>query len=158
MKEIKITGRYSTAMIDDEDYDRVSKFTWYLSKNNYVYCTKWKLNLYLHRFIVNAPKGSVVDHIDRNQLNNQKSNLRICTQVENGNNRGRNKNNKSGYKGVSFIEGRFLSKPWRANLKYNGVVHNLGNYSTPEEAALAYNNAVKLHLDNKAFVNDIKNV
>jgi len=98
----------------------------------------------------------VVDHLDGNKLNNQRSNLRICTQVENGANRGKNKNNTSGFKGVSFIgHGRNLAKTWRANLRHNGSTENLGNYATPEEAAQAYNAAVIKYLDPHAYLNPV---
>ena len=152
MREITLVNNRGTTLVDDDDYDNLIKIPWYLNQGKYAYFVSGNKAVFMHRCIMNAPEGSVIDHIDGNGLNNQKSNLRICTQVENGANRAMNKNNKSGYKGVSHL-GRNLRKPWRANLRFNGRVKNLGNYETAELAAAAYDKAVKEHLDEHAFTN-----
>ena len=156
MKELKLIGTTITTKIDDEYFDELSKITWYYHQNKYTCHLRGDLTIYLHRLIMAAGKGEVVDHIDGDGLNNQKANLRLCTQVKNGQNRKKNKNNTSGFKGVSNIAGhRYLAKPWRANLRFNGVTKNLGNYATPEEAAQAYNNAVIANLDAYAYLNPV---
>lgn len=88
------TGRKNsyTAIIDAEDYERVTQLTWFLHKpkgcrTTYLLHRLEKGNLSLHRFILNAPKGSVVDHINGNGLDNRKANLRLCTPAGNARNR-----------------------------------------------------------------------
>tara|TARA_R110000824_G_scaffold396554_1_gene598108 strand:- start:1212 stop:1535 length:324 start_codon:yes stop_codon:yes gene_type:complete len=87
----------------------------------------------MQRFIMDAPKGMQVDHINRNPLDNRKSNLRICTNAENSYNTGPQKNNTSGYKGVSW---RKDAKKWTAYIGHAPKSH-LGYFDTPEEAAKA---------------------
>lgn len=85
----------------------------------------------LHRYIMKEPKGLQVDHINRNPLDNRKCNLRICTTQENANNKGKYKNNKSGHKGVYYIN---LFKCWVAELKYNKICYRSRKCETMEEA------------------------
>lgn len=95
---------------------------------------------FMHRLILGNPLGSI-DHIDRDGLNNCRSNLRIATNAENGWNRGRQRNNKSGFKGVHLHKGR-----WRATIMANGVKHDLGYFDDPAVAAEAYRRAAgRLH-------------
>jgi len=97
-----------TTTIDAEDYDRVSKYRW--NYNNGAVTTNIDLGgkrttLKLHRYILGFKKGDpIVDHKNGNPLDNRKSNLRSCTNAENLRNRGKTKNNKSGYKGVSWAQ------------------------------------------------------
>lgn len=92
--------------------------------------SRWR-RLYLHREIMKAPKGLVVDHINGNGLDNRKVNLRICTQGQNARNR-RKRSDVSGsiYKGVREKCGNFECSVAR---KY------VGTYATEVEAAHAYN-------------------
>jgi hypothetical protein len=99
----------------------------------------------LHRFLMDAPNGLEVDHIDRNGLNNRRSNLRIATHAENQQNQGLRVNNTSGFKGVNWHK---PMQKWRAYIQANGKLHHLGLYSTPEDAARAYDTAaITLHGD-----------
>jgi hypothetical protein len=83
-----------------------------------------------------------IDHRDRCRSNNSGyvSNLRTATFAENNWNRPKYRNNKSGFKGVSFDK---LTGRWRAIIRCNKVVHRLGRYETPETAAAAYNEAAR---------------
>ncbi len=95
----------------------------------------------MHRLIMGSPKGMLVDHIDRNGLNNRKENLRICTRSQNGMNRIRNKNGTSKYKGVSWcVQPRCISK-WYATIRLNGKDKFLGKFLVEEDAARAYDKA-----------------
>jgi hypothetical protein len=101
------------ALVDDQDYERVSQFNWFASKptvtgritasRRVAHPTdpKKQQSLYLHRFILNAPPGLVVDHINGNGLDNRRCNLRLATHSQNHANVGLIANNKTGYKGVS---------------------------------------------------------
>lgn len=147
MRQIKLT-RGQFALVDDEDYEYLSQFKWQVTINknkpNSYYATRsfpingvWK-SIGMHREIMNASANTLVDHIDGNSLNNQKQNLRICTQAENLRNRGKNKSNTSGYKGVYFN-----GKKWIAKIKSNYVSYSLGTFPTPEMAARAYDEKAK---------------
>ena len=86
-----------------------------------------------------------LDHIDCNRENNRASNLRPCSRSENQCNRGKPKNNTSGFKGVTFDKqtGKF-----KAQIALHGKNHALGRFSKPEDAAEAYRSAAeKLHVE-----------
>jgi hypothetical protein len=79
------------------------------------------------------PKG-VIDHIDGIKSDNRWDNLRDVTKGQNAHNSRLNKNNKSGHTGVSF---RSDSGKWRAIIRLNGKLKNLGQYDTAEDAVNA---------------------
>ena len=87
--------------------------------------------LRLHRFIMNAPKGKVVDHINHNKLDNRKCNLRVCTQSQNTMNSSLRSDNSSGYTGVYWYKSR---SKWLVRITVNGKCINLGYYDDLEEA------------------------
>lgn len=139
MKEVKTYGG-KVFQVDDEDYDKVMAMgPWSLSLG-YVMKQKGKKvgqqTIRLHRWLMNAPDDMVVDHIDRNPLNNQKSNLRIVTQAQNGMNRGGAKNSSSKYKGVAWVSEK---GKWKAMISKDAKTHRLGYFTNEHEAALAYN-------------------
>ena len=80
MKEIKLT-QGKVALVDDEDFDMLNQYTWYGDK--YAQTTIERKSVQMHRLIMKTPRWMVVDHIDHNGLNNQKSNLRNCSQSAN---------------------------------------------------------------------------
>lgn len=111
-----------------------------------------KPNVPVHRlaffFMTGAwpPEGTDVDHIDRNPSNNSWSNLRLANKMENGRNRGANKNNTSGFKGVTLNKRAHPSRRWTAQIMHRRQHYNLGGFPTPEEAAAAYDAvAAQLH-------------
>lgn len=155
MIEIPLTqGMF--AQIDDEDYEKVSKYKWTYCSAGYAFYSEHssapnRLVLMLHRYIIDAPNGFEVDHIDRNGLNNQKSNLRLATRAQNLANRGKlGKNKSSKYKGVC----RHKNK-WQASIKTSGEQIYLGRYETEEAAAMAYNYAAQKYFGEYAFLNKI---
>jgi len=141
---IKLTkGRFT--MIDDADFDMVSKSEWCYGGHGYAVRGHKGKMLLLHRFLMGlAPGDGIhVDHINGDPLDNRRANLRICTKAENMRNRRRNANSTSGFKGVLLMKDTPRKKPWRAQIKTNGRHHRLGYYKTKEEAALAYDAAAK---------------
>ncbi len=91
----------------------------------------------------------VVDHKDRNTINDRIENLRPATDSENCKNRRGLKNASSKYKGVNLDGGKY----WRAIIKAGDKKINLGNFKTEKEAAIAYNNAAQLHFGEFAYLN-----
>jgi len=74
-------------------------------------------------------------HRDTNKRNNRWSNFRLATNQQNHANRGKNKNNTSGFKDVVFKGDTPRRRPWMARIMVNGAPVLLGNFATPEEAA-----------------------
>ncbi|PWU04799.1 MAG: hypothetical protein C5B43_04135 [Verrucomicrobia bacterium] len=142
MRKIILTKRLFSE-IDDEDFERVSKYNWSFDGNGYAFRIEKGKIIKLHRFIMNCPKGMEVDHIDGDGLDNRKSNLRICSHIKNTYNQKNrlNVNNTSGFKGVHKVR-----KKYRAYISYNHKRINLGYFKSAKEAAIAYNKAaIKFH-------------
>ena len=107
-QEIALKGSELVALVDDEDFERASKYSWYLTDLGYVVGGSGEARrVMLHRFVMNAPKGTELDHINRNKLDCRKENLRFCTRSENCRNRPVRSDNKFGISGISFFYGRF---------------------------------------------------
>jgi hypothetical protein len=84
-----------------------------------------------------------VDHISMDKLDNRKANLRVCSTAENQCNRGLQRNNTSGLKGVTYYK---ANRKWGSSINKNKKKHFLGLFDTPEEAAEAYREAsIELH-------------
>lgn len=120
-------------LVDEEDLPIVLKHTWCCLQGKYLVSNIVGTSTRLHRFLMDAPKDMVVDHINGNTFDNRRSNLRICNQNENARNNKLGKNNKTGYTGVELSpNGRFS-----ANIMVNGKHITKGFYSTFEEAKAA---------------------
>ena len=146
-----------TVLIDDEDFEKVKDFKWsiFTARKLYVFrnakengTTKVEL---LHRRLLNFPNGEV-DHINGDGLDNRKFNLRACTNSENHMNRGKQKNNTSGFKGVMQY-GRFGK--WKAQIVVKRKNIHVGCYDTPEQAAVAYNTAALKYHGEFARLNEV---
>jgi len=105
MKEIKLGRSNFVTLVDNEDFEWLSRWKWHLSSHGYVISTfhgKGHKKVYMHRLINNTLKGVITDHINQNQLDNRKLNLRNATKFQNATNSGIWRNNTSGIKGVSW--------------------------------------------------------
>ena len=143
-REISLT-QGKVALISDEDYEKVSAYRWYANgykRGRYWYAVhnegqhpNLKATL-LHRFILDAPKGMVVDHINGNGLDCRRENMRLCTNTENIRNQ---KPRRLGeYKGVQR-----RGRGWDALITVNYKVVSLGRFASEEAAARAYDAAAK---------------
>lgn len=148
MKTIELTKGY-VALVDDEDFDRVSQYKWHASigkhKNNSIRtvyaikCIGRNIKIKMHRFVLGVTNPKIeVDHKDHNGLNNQKLNLRPSTHGQNQHHQKLYKNSKSGFKGVSWNTG---NKKWKAQIVVKNKVTYLGLFTNPIEAARAYDKA-----------------
>ena len=143
MKIIPLTRGYS-AIVDDDDYERLSQHKWYVEIRGTktkpaiyaarsIYVEKKKKNIYMHRVILGTPKGVLTDHKNHNGLDNRKENLRCCTRHQNTMNR-RMHGNKNGYKGVF----KASKHGYRAAIGVNGKTKYIGMYRSARLAAEAY--------------------
>ncbi len=100
----KVRGEYHItgfAIVDDNDFSLLSKYKWHLAHGYAATHIQGKV-VYMHRLVNKTPIGGVTDHINRNPLDNQKSNLRTVNKSVNSINTGLQANNTSGHKGVSW--------------------------------------------------------
>lgn len=137
MKEIELTQGFKT-IVDDEDYEWLSQYRWCAVNEGkkkplwYAVAKVYGKNVKMHRLLLGDPAG-VVDHRNRNSLDNRRENLSTVTQVENSRNKRHSSNNKLGVKGVNFHRGAFCARIW-----YNNRNIHLGRFATLREAQLAY--------------------
>ena len=141
MKEIELSQGYK-AQVDDDDFEWLNQWKWSADvRSHTVYAVRRDRDeegffpVLMHRQIMGYPDDTV-DHKDRNGINNQRENLRTATGAQ-------QQANKQGYgasgvKGVTLHHGR-----WRATIAVNKVQRHLGRFNTIEEAAAAYDQAIR---------------
>ncbi|MGA2915871.1 MAG: AP2 domain-containing protein [Sedimentisphaerales bacterium] len=141
-RKIKLTmGKFTK--VDPEDFDYLNQFKWQASrgKSSFYACRMITVNgrprhCSMHRVIMNAPEGMVVDHKNHDGLDNRKANLRISTVAQN------NYNSLKGfYKGASKYRGVSFDKKtnkWRATIYFENKKIHLGMFDNEKDAARAY--------------------
>ena len=126
-------------IIDTADCAKVADFSWSVNGVGYVAAQirgsrpkKW---VYLHRLILDAPVGTMVDHINNDRLDNRRANLRLVTNSQNmQNRRGADRDNSCGVRGVTWHK---LTQRYRAQLNIQGKGIHLGLFDRLEDAAKA---------------------
>ena len=146
---------------DEDDSEFILNKKWYHFKTQsgyYIHTyndSKNKKKIWLHRLLTNTNDTNlIIDHKNRDTTDNRKDNLRICTKKDNRYNSGPNYNNITGYKGVQL---RKDTNKYRAVIRVEGKLINLGQFDNPKEAAIAYNEAAKKYFGEYAFLNEIDN-
>ena len=154
------------AIVDDADYEWLNQFKWscvrsksgtYYAVRNNTSNNKEGQNILMHREILGLSHkdGKITDHIDRNGLNNQRSNLRTCTATQNQQNQRprQAKGESSKFKGVFWRKAREV---WVAQIKVNKKRRFLGYFDSEIEAAEAYNRAAIEYFREFAVLNKIE--
>jgi len=153
MKKIKLTKGFE-ALVDDEDFEFLNRHSWYYA-HGYAVRTIYDNNhksyqLRMHRLLIDTPNGFDTDHINRDRLDNRKSNLRVATRSQNVANTFVEKQNRSGYKGVSWKKS---NRKWCAQIRALNKVIHIGLYVNIKDAAKAYNEEAKKHFGDFAVLN-----
>ena len=159
-KTIPLTKGYE-AIVDDADYDWLSRFSWYVNihrksklryaARNGVQTKTGRRVIYMHREITNCPRGLVVDHINHKTLDNQKANLRVCSHSLNTANVDKQPTpTSSQFKGVCRHK---KSRRWYSSIKCNYKRYFLGNYDDEVTAARAYDFAALEYFGEYACLN-----
>lgn len=146
-RALNLTKGY-VALVDDADYAALSCWKWgYLPRSNGRggYAARWETRdgqrrtIYMHRQIMDAPAGVLVDHEDGDGLNNQRYNLRLASESTNGVNRA-TQPRAIPYRGV-YPNRNGRRAPWIAQIKWSQRSFHLGAHLTQEAAALVYDRA-----------------
>lgn len=156
MALIKLTNSRLLFRIDDEDIEISLGKIWRISTKGYaatVVKTGNKSELvYFHRLVMGLTSrdGKIIDHINRDKLDNRKANLRVCSFKENARNRGRRKNSKYPYKGIEKCS---RTSSLYACLVKEGVRYRSGPQKSVEDAAREYDKLALKHFGEFAFTN-----
>ena len=146
VKEIELTQGKRT-QVDDADFEWLSQWKWCVAWNGWHWYAVRSIpcdsnskqrRVWMHRLITNAQPGEQVDHQDRDGLNNQRENLRPCTQTQNNANRAKKAGCSSKFKGVYWS--KRVGK-WRSRIKIDGRQTDLGYFDDEVRAARAYDDA-----------------
>ena len=133
------------AIVDAEDYERLSQYKWCLGGKKGQYYAQRRDHgrmVFMHREILEVPAGMVCDHINHNILDNRKCNLRVCTPAQNQYNRLPSERGTSRYKGVCWHK---VSRKWTAEIGFNKRRIHIGYYDYEQDAAIAYDD-MAIHL------------
>lgn len=139
---VYIAGR--VCVMDAEDVHVFEGWTPHISKAGYVeifgsFTQKPRYCEFVHRLVMKAEPGQIIDHINGDSLDNRKANLRLCSPYDNMHNAKKYQTSTNPFKGVTYRARNNIRKRWGAQICVNGRRHSLGCFLTAEEAARAYN-------------------
>lgn len=141
------------ALVDAADYEWLNQYKWCVSRSKHGGCyavrNEGGRTIKMHRQIMNPPKGMVVDHIDRNGLDNTRRNLRNCTPAQNARNQ-ESKRGASQYKGVYYSR---KARKWVAQICVDRRRITIGSFHSEIEAARAYDRKARELFGQFAYLN-----
>ena len=149
---VRVAGG-SVVTVDAEDSAILSQYSWcHCPKSTAVTAYNKGVggNIRLHRLILQAPAGMLVDHRNGDVCDNRRSNLRVCNSNENQRNKRAVPGGGSRFKGVALMKN---SNKFRAYIFVSRKQKHLGLFATEEEAARAYDAAARLHFGEFCCVN-----
>lgn len=160
MREIPLT-RGLVALVDDEDFDRLSVFNWRARRvrsgavvNHYAIRTacggRSGIDMHMQWDALRVPRATLIDHRNGDGLDNRRSNLRLATVTENNRNARKRARTTSVFKGVSWRRSRGL---WRAQIQVAGRPRDLGCFAVEVDAAERYDAAARELFGEFAAVN-----
>jgi hypothetical protein len=138
-----VTSKGHEILFDTSDKHLVEGRGWFPEQVSYTYyarCSKAFGRQHIHRVILSPPDGLIVDHKNRNGLDNRRCNLRVCTPNQNTVNSRISTRNTSGYRGVHWCN---TYRIWRASIKDGSAYRTIGRFNSAEEAAAAYDIAAR---------------
>ncbi len=141
-------GKY--AIVDNEDYERLNQCKWSAVASGYTYYAISKKSLGMHAMLMINPNKLHIDHINRNGLDNRKSNLRVCRSGQNQLNSKLRSHNTSGYKGVYWCKHH---NAWASQLRVKGKIIYKRYFHSALEAALFYDQRAEELGDGYALTN-----
>ena len=147
---IGYTTKNEQFLFDEDDLEKVMKYTWHINSNGYVRTnatdidTHKQKKLSLHRIIMNENDPNIIiDHINGNRTDNRKSQLRRVTPMQNSQNHKEYKTNTSGVTGVYWNKNK---NKWQASINENGRLKYLGIYDSKDDAIHA-----RMKAENKLY-------
>lgn len=143
---IPLTRGY-IATVDVEDLDLVKNYSWSAIPHRNTVYARALINgrmMTLHQYLMGSGNGVMADHVDRDGLNNRRSNLRLCNDTENKMNRGPDRDNQLGLKGVRQAGSRFLARIQSSQIGY---------FDSAEDAARAYDDEAVRRFGEFAYTN-----
>jgi hypothetical protein len=138
---LEIQLEKGTILVDDDDWEYLNEFSWYISHTGYSYTGIWMKfkqttkQVKMERFIMRVPKGFIIDHINGNRCDNRKENLRLVTKQENNINRCKRSGCPTTYKGLTWIA---KERRWKVRVKLDGKEYYVGRFVNEIDAAHAY--------------------
>ncbi len=152
-------GRGHFAIVNEDNFERLSKHRWHMN-NGYprryngprFKATGNRGTTPMHAEVLEVPPGFLPDHSDRDKTNNTRENLRVVTYAANSRNRGVQKNNSSGVRGVLWHK---RDKKWYAYIKVDRKIIHLGYFKELKEAtAVRLAAAIKYHGEYRGIITE----
>lgn len=143
-------------IVDDQWEELFGLVKWSVNRDGYAYVytendKKERTYEYVHRIIIDALPGQIVDHRNNDRSDNRLENLRIVDKFQNARNSKKRQGTKCFYKGVT----KNRNHSFQARIKIGDKYKNLGFYKTEKEAGDAYNKAAKHFFGDHAHLNDL---
>lgn len=151
MASIEIAPGQSV-LIDDDQYEEIAAHRWRAQKGKHTHYAAMNGGVLMHRLIMRATKGDIVDHVNGDGLDNRKENLRLCSNAENMMNARKIAGRSSRFKGVSWNKDR---SQWYSTIEKDGKRKFLGGYKDEAVAAKQYDNAALRMFGSYAKTNEM---